>query len=81
LASWAKEADNYKGYLAWVLIYIKRKKDLAMDVLEELVEFYPENPEAYFKLWSIIKRDTDESLEIAERMFLSCTNFYMLETK
>lgn len=81
LASWAKEADNYKGYLAWVLIYIKRRKDLAMDVLEELVEFYPENPEAYFKLWSTIKRDTDESLEIAERMFLSCTNFYMLETK
>jgi hypothetical protein len=64
------------------MIYLHQgKKQFAIDVLEELIEFYPENPEAYFKLWSLLNKDTDESLEVAEKMFLCCTNFYMLETK
>lgn len=46
-----------------------------------MLEYYPENPEAYFKLWRIKKRDSDESLDVAEKMYLCCTNIFMLETK
>lgn len=82
LAVWAKEVNEYKGYLAWAEIYIKRGDiKFAKEVLEELIEFYPENPEAYFRLWKLVKKDSDEALELAEKMFVCCTNFYMLETK
>jgi hypothetical protein len=53
------------------MIYLHQgKKQFAVDVLEELIEFYPENPEAYFKLWSLLTKDSDESQEVAEKMFL-----------
>ena len=82
LALWIKEADSYRGYLAWAEVYICRgKTKFATDVIEELIEFYPGNPEAYFRLWSMNKDNSSASMEIAGKMFLWWTNFYTLETK
>ena len=69
---WIKQVNNYKGYLAWTEIYIsKDKKKFAIEVLEELIEFHEEVPEAYFKLCHLYKPNSDEALETAEKMFLS----------
>ena len=82
LAVMAKDIDQYKGYLAWVEVYILRSEnEFAINVLKELIEFYPENPEAYFKLCQIYKHKPDDVLEIAEQWFLMWTNFYNLEIK
>ncbi|CAI2360996.1 unnamed protein product [Moneuplotes crassus] len=82
IAVFIKEINNYKGYLAWTEIYLyKDKKKFAIEVLEELVEFHPQIPEAYFKLCQLYNPDSDEAFETAEAMFLHCTNFHMLETK
>jgi hypothetical protein len=82
LAVMIKEADCYKGYIAWAYIYIARGSvEFAVDVLEELIQFYPSNIEAYFKLWSMKRSKPEEAMEVADKMFLSCTNFYTLETK
>lgn len=82
LALWIKEADSYRGYLAWSEVYISRgKTKFATEVLEELIEFYPGNPEGYFRLWSMNKQNPSVSMEVAGKMFLCCTDFYTLETK
>ena len=77
-----KNGDNYKGYLAWTELYVaKGNTEFAIQVLEELIEYYPENPDAYFRLCQLYKPDSDEAWRTAEKMFLSCTTFHMLETK
>lgn len=82
LAVLIKEADDYKGYIAWAHIYISRDNiEFASNILDELIDFYPNNIEAYFKLWSLKKSKPQEAMDVAEKMFLSCTNFYTLETK
>ena len=82
LAVWAKDIDQYKGYLAWVEVYLSRKEnEFAVNVLKELIEFYPENQEAYFKLHLLYKNCPDDALEVAEQWFLMWTNFYWLEIK
>lgn len=74
--------DEYKGYLAWVEVYVRRGNNkFAVEVLEELIEYYPGNPEGYFRLWRLKKESPSQAIEVAEKMFLSCTNFYTLETK
>ncbi len=82
LAVYIKELDSYKGYLAWVQIYLsKSNTKFATEVLEELIQFHPEHPEAYFNLLQILPKTSDEAFEIAESMFLNCTSFHTLETK
>ena len=82
LALWIKEANDYRGYLAWSEVYITRgKTKFATEVLEELIEFYPGNPEGYFRLWSMNRENHSISMEIAGKMFLWWTDFYTLETK
>lgn len=82
VAVWMKQVDNYKGYLAWVEVYLRRgDKRFATEVLEELIEFYPGNPEAYFRMWSMKRDNPVQAMDVAEKMFLCCTNFYTLETK
>jgi hypothetical protein len=53
----------------------KGNKKFAVEVLEEMIQFYPQNPEAYFRLWSITKDNPAKQMEIANQMFLLCTNY------
>lgn len=82
IAVWIKSINEYKGYIAWAEIYFGRgDSEFTIQTLEELIQIYPENPEAYFKLWSMYENGSEESLEIAEKCFLWVTNFFMIETK
>jgi tetratricopeptide (TPR) repeat protein len=71
IAVWIKNINEYKGYIAWAEIYFGRgDSEFTVQTLEELIQIYPENPEAYFKLWSLYENGSEESLEIAEKCFL-----------
>lgn len=52
-ASKIKEIDDYYGYLAWSEIFFNDDREWmkAIYVLKELVNTYPDRPEAYVKLW------------------------------
>ena len=49
----------YLGYISWGEIYLlkEEKKQLGVDVMVELISVHPENPEAYFSLWSSCLKD------------------------
>lgn len=50
-----KKFEEYFGYIAWAVIYLKGKggrEALGTRVLEELMDKYPNKPEAYLVLWS-----------------------------
>jgi hypothetical protein len=49
LAVRIKSNDEYLGYLAWAEVYLTRpeKVDFGLSVLKELVDYYPNNMEAY----------------------------------
>jgi len=93
IALMIKQADTYKGYLAWAEICVSREKSqnnkmflpkgnkrFAVEVLEELIEFYPENHEAYFRLWSLYETEPHKAIDVAEKMFLCCTNFHNISS-
>lgn len=54
-AQMMKKADEYMGYLGWAEIYIssKEKREVGIQVLEDLVRDNPNRPQAYLRLWSI----------------------------
>ena len=82
LAVMIKQANDYKGYVSWSEIYICRgKTKFATDVIEELIDYYPDNPEAYFRLWSLYNKFPSSTLSIAEKMFTKWYNHKSLETK
>ena len=82
LAVMIKEVDDYKGYISWSEIYIWRgKTKFATDVLEELIDYYPDKSEAYFRLWSLYNKFPSSTLEIAEKMYSHCSNFKNLDAK
>lgn len=79
IASWIKDIDNYRGYLAWVEIYLHRgdTKQQLFPLLTDLIKEYHIYPEAYFKLWSLNNHDDSiQAMNIIEEMI-----FYTFETR
>ena len=68
----------YLGYIAWGEIYLlkEEKKQLGVDVMVELISIHPENPEAYFSLWSSCLKDKniEHCLEVSDRLYICSTN-------
>lgn len=80
-----KKADEYIGYLAWAEIYISttEKREVGIQVLEDLVKENPNRPQAYLRLWSIYNLigNSSKSFEIAEKLFLYGTGYSSIEIR
>jgi predicted Zn-dependent protease len=80
-----KKADEYFGYLAWAEIYVstKDKREVAIQVLEDLTRDYPNKPQAYLRLWDIynVTGNKSKSYDIAEKLFLYGTGYSSIEIR
>ena len=76
IASKIKKIDEYFGYLAWNEVFNSEKNpDRGISILQELISFDPNRPEAYFKLWKYYYTNQQyrESEEIAASAFVRVT--------
>ncbi|CAG9326692.1 unnamed protein product [Blepharisma stoltei] len=83
-----KEIDDYYGYLAWSEILFEDEKEWqkGLHVLKELVNGYPDRPEAYIKLWQhyyYTVKDYEQALDISFEGFIRVadpeyTHYYTL---
>lgn len=80
-----QKIDKYLGYIGWAEIYIgnREKRKLGVDVLRDLIEEFPQNSQAYLRLWGILMLNKDYKgiLELAERLFLFGAGYSSLEIK
>ena len=80
-----KKADEYVGYLAWAEVYLstKDKREVGIQVLEDLVRDHPNRPQAYLRLWNIynLTGNKNKSYEIAEKLFLYGTGYSSIEIR
>lgn len=81
-ASKIMKQHKYMGYMAWVEIYLrdKKKKDLANDVLHDLMTEYPKHPHAFLRKW---RKDFEneeylDSIEPMEELFLKEEDMYSI---
>lgn len=77
--------EKYLGYMAWAEIYIAdpAKRQLGLEVLNELVNQEPTRPQAYLRMWSLssLQKDKARMQELAEQLFICGTGFQSVEIK
>jgi len=80
-----QKVNKYLGYVAWAEIYLNRKdkRELGLEVLQELIKENPEQPYAYLRLWQqyCIHTHFEGVLEISEKLFIYGTGFNSFEVK
>eukprot|EP00347_Sterkiella_histriomuscorum_P002786 403366804 len=74
-----KKQSDYYGYLAWAEVYIsqREKRQLGIQVLEDLIKDFSHSPQAYLRLWNIysINQQHAKSLELAEKLYIFGTGY------
>ncbi|OMJ73692.1 hypothetical protein SteCoe_27568 [Stentor coeruleus] len=75
-ASKIMEIEKYYGYLSWGIYNTRCGKALGRDILHELIEKYPRQPEAYIVLWDhyYCHKDYLKSYDTVAEAFLRITD-------
>ena len=71
-----KELDSYYGYLAWAQIALKENDQIAIRILLEIIQVYPNRPEGYYLAWNYYfnNKHYEKCKEIAAESFLKVTD-------
>ena len=71
-----KELDSYYGYLSWASIALQEKDKIAIEILLEIIEVYPNRPEGYYLAWDyyFANKRYDKCKEVAAESFLKVTD-------
>lgn len=75
-ASKIMDIEKYYGYLSWGIYNTRCGKALGRDILRELIEKYPRQPEAYIVLWDhyYCHKDYLKSYDTVAEAFLRITD-------